>query len=168
MIASEEAQFKVICENMVNLKLLQLPTLQLQSADPIEYLANLKNLENIVIGLSRTCIDEQLLKVLPNLKHLKRVQFVLCGITDKSLSMFSKHCPDLQDIEIYNYNEAYVITDESVKSLSELKDLQTLCIPQAKISEKSVRELLSKCRKVKRLQIDGFNEDPQTVIAQLN
>ncbi|RWS17563.1 F-box/LRR-repeat protein 7-like protein [Dinothrombium tinctorium] len=155
LIAAGEYQFREICEKMTKLKSLQIPTLQIDASDTVLLLTNLKHLENLSIGLSGLNIDDQLIKIMRSCQKLKRLNLSSCAISDKSLSIAHELCPNLEIIEIYNYQENNGITDVSIAALSNLKNLRELCIPQAKITGKSVCDLLSKCEKLNVLNVEG-------------
>jgi hypothetical protein len=154
MMAVYEGAFKYICTRMMFLKKLILDHITLQKPSQFRLLENLKQLQVLNVGLGGESVDEELVHVMQSCSGLKQIMATLCGISDHSMSRFSRLCPLLEKVEIYNYSSGS-ITDRGLEGFQDLSQLQVLAISESDVTDARLLQLLDSCHRLRHLNLSG-------------
>lgn len=105
-----------------------------------EWLARLNDLPRIErLNLAYTPISDVGIVSLSHLRKLRAAYLEETAITEKSVEYLVRHCPDLRTLDLSGPG----ITDASLEHISRLRQLQTLVITQARITDAGLASLRS-------------------------
>ncbi|RWS16463.1 regulator of telomere elongation helicase 1-like protein [Dinothrombium tinctorium] len=152
---ARDQSFTSICENMPSLKSLSIESYVNTSSIAILNLTKLTKLETLELGLNSINIDDDFIELMPHLSNLKRLslKWLICGVTDKAITKIPRYMPNLEVLKFGNLSKESGITDRSVDSLSKLKHLRILSLPNADITDKSLCNLISNAADLHKLNV---------------
>lgn len=146
IVIDSKDQLQIITKNMVCLHSFhcvfsQFATKSLQPKD-VQAIGRLKNLRTLFLSIwTNQLIDEGLIGIALGCRQLSSLT-VNAEVSDQSVKYLGSFCPMLQRLEL-NTTIPDLITDASIDSLIQLKQLRYLTLYYCDISDEGIHKLLS-------------------------
>ena len=156
IVIDSKDQLQIITKNMVCLHSFhcvfsQFATKSLQPKD-VQSIGRLKNLRTLFLSIwTNQLIDEGLIGIALGCRQLSSLT-VNAEVSDQSVKYLGSFCPLLQRLEL-NTTIPELITDASIDSLIQLKQLRYLTLYYCDISDEGVHRLLSGTKDLELLSI---------------
>lgn len=152
--------FQIICPSfrkLIRLRSSKITAQSIEDADDISLICQLFDLEELYLDFHYSkslilCLDDAIYSIMQGCRKMRKIELFNTYLTDRSLVEINKFWNELIHLSLYTQMNPD-ITDVSVPSIAELKNLQYLNLNGTNVSDKIV-DVLHRCNQIRDINLE--------------